>query len=150
MARCLPQLPTVWYSFSLLFFIGLVYWCNNLRENWAHKQQIHLLMTLLCGVHAILPNLLLSCHAVQCRGRGNLERRVIVDTRAGLKVLTMLVDGLKLADMKATGTTSAWEWIWFILYGLKGALLFIVSPFPLVPYISTTAISPRFVMVSWR
>jgi hypothetical protein len=72
--------------------VGLVYWVSVLRQQWQHKQAIHLLMTLLVA----------------------------------LKVLTTLVDGLKFSNMRDTGTGSAWEWIWFFLYGVKGATLFIV------------------------
>ena len=86
------SLPSIWFWFSVLFTFGLIYWVKVLRDQWEHKQSIHLLMTLLVT----------------------------------LKVLTMLVDSLKLSNMKATGTGSAWEWIWFLLYGVKGATLFIV------------------------
>jgi hypothetical protein len=66
------SLPNTWYFFTVLFSVGLVYWCINLRDNWAHKQQIHLLMTLLCV----------------------------------LKVLTMLVDALKLSHEAKEGAYS--------------------------------------------
>ena len=85
-------LPNVWFGFSFLFFVGLIYWTISLRNAWAHKQQIHLLMTVLVT----------------------------------LKVLTMLVDGIKLNYMAREGTGSAWDYLWFFLYGVKGAALFIV------------------------
>ncbi len=85
-------LPNVWFGFSFLFFVGLIYWTLGLRNSWAHKQQIHLLMTVLVT----------------------------------LKVLTMLVDGIKLNHMAREGTGSAWDYVWFFLYGVKGATLFIV------------------------
>lgn len=82
----------MWFFFSFLFFVGLIYWSLGLRNSWAHKQHIHVLMTVL----------------------------VI------LKVLTMLVDGIKLNYMAREGTGSGWDYIWFVLYGVKGAALFIV------------------------
>jgi hypothetical protein len=86
------SLPTVWFGFAFVFFLGLVWWSNHLKSNWGSKHGIHVLMTVLLV----------------------------------LKVMTMTVDGLKLSHMKSTGTGSAWDWIWFLLYGVKGAALFIV------------------------
>ena len=40
-------LPSIWFGFSFLFLIGLVYWALHLRNSWQHKQSIHLLMTVL-------------------------------------------------------------------------------------------------------
>jgi len=42
-----------------------------------------------------------------------------------LKFLTMYVDGFKYAHLKSTGLQSAWDWIWFFMYGTKTATLFI-------------------------
>lgn len=86
------SLPNVWFGFSFVFFLGLLWWGNHLKAQWDNKHAIHVLMTVLLV----------------------------------LKVMTMAVDGLKLSHMKATGTGSAWDWIWFMLYGVKGAALFIV------------------------
>ena len=41
------NLPSIWFGFSFLFLIGLVYWALHLRNSWQHKQSIHLLMTVL-------------------------------------------------------------------------------------------------------
>ena len=41
------MLPSVWFGFSFLFFVGLIYWSLALKAAWVHKQHIHLLMTLL-------------------------------------------------------------------------------------------------------
>ena len=38
---------SIWFGFSFLFLIGLVYWALHLRNSWQHKQSIHLLMTVL-------------------------------------------------------------------------------------------------------
>lgn len=43
-----------------------------------------------------------------------------------LKVMTMLVDGIKMNYMARAGTGSAWDILWFFLYGVKGAALFTV------------------------
>ena len=82
----------MWFGFSFVFFVGLIYWSLGLRSSWMHKQHIHVLMTVLVT----------------------------------LKVLTMLVDGIKLNYMAREGTGSGWDYIWFVLYGVKGATLFIV------------------------
>jgi hypothetical protein len=85
-------LPSVWFGFSCLFFVGLIFWAFGLRNSRVQKQHIHHAMTVLVT----------------------------------LKVLTMVVNVIRLNYMASEGTGSGWHYVWLFLYGVKGATLFVV------------------------